>query len=137
MDSYSGLAAFMANHPDIAIFRTFSKLNTKNLLYYQAEIALLEEELNRIEIEDRKAGGDRELFHTRFRSLANDQREREREKGKGKQAQGQIGLSKLPAPPDPRESLQWDTFTKIRAKLEPYSKRDLNVSSYLLLIIHI
>ena len=135
MDSYSGLAAFMANHPDIAIFRTFSKLNTKNLLYYQAEIALLEEELYRIEIEDRKAGGDRELFHTRFRSLANNQRERERERER--QTQGQTGLSNLPAPPDPRESLQWDTFRKIRAVLESYSKRDLNVSSYLLLIIHI
>ena len=51
---YPRLAAHMSLQPETAIFRTFSELNAKNLLYMQAEIALLEKELHRCELEDAK-----------------------------------------------------------------------------------
>ncbi|KAF2661394.1 hypothetical protein K491DRAFT_710965 [Lophiostoma macrostomum CBS 122681] len=47
-DGYRGLAAYMGPHlhSGMGIFRRFSKLNTLNLLYMQAEILVLEQELH-------------------------------------------------------------------------------------------
>jgi hypothetical protein len=44
--NYTGLADLMAENPEKAIFRRFTQLNIKNLLYLQAELACLEEDLN-------------------------------------------------------------------------------------------
>ena len=49
---YPKLAAHIALQPQSAIFRKFSALNAKNLLYMQAELAFLEKELQRCEQED-------------------------------------------------------------------------------------
>jgi hypothetical protein len=51
---YPKLAAHMSLQPRTAIFRSFSELNAKNLLYLQAEIAFLEKELRRSETKDAK-----------------------------------------------------------------------------------
>jgi hypothetical protein len=42
---YTELAHLMGKHPDVAIFRRFSALNAKNLLYLQAELVELEAKL--------------------------------------------------------------------------------------------
>ncbi|KAI4133308.1 MAG: hypothetical protein LQ341_006176 [Variospora aurantia] len=52
MSNYNGLASLMGEHKELAIFRKFQKLNAKNLLYMQAEILHLEQELHIIEFED-------------------------------------------------------------------------------------
>ncbi|OJJ67719.1 hypothetical protein ASPBRDRAFT_58807 [Aspergillus brasiliensis CBS 101740] len=45
---YDKLAALMARDPGSSIYRRFAKLNAKNLLYLQAEIAFVENELQHI-----------------------------------------------------------------------------------------
>ncbi|KAI9376041.1 hypothetical protein BJX61DRAFT_539208 [Aspergillus egyptiacus] len=54
-EGYDRLASLMASDKGLSIFRSFKRLNSKNLLYLQAEIALKEKELNDIIREDRKA----------------------------------------------------------------------------------
>lgn len=53
----------MSNHDEFAIFRRFRNLNMKNLLYLQAEIAHLEEELS--EVADRDSLDPECQFHGR------------------------------------------------------------------------
>ncbi|KAL8988652.1 MAG: hypothetical protein Q9169_008518, partial [Polycauliona sp. 2 TL-2023] len=55
MGDYTKLAAMMANHAEAGIFRRFDNLNIKNLLYMQAELVDLEDELHDIESEDKKS----------------------------------------------------------------------------------
>lgn len=42
---YTRLAAFMGAHPEIAVFKRFSYVNTLGLLHMQAELSVLEKEL--------------------------------------------------------------------------------------------
>jgi hypothetical protein len=46
---YPRLAHEMGSMPEIAIFRRFSDLNCQSLLYYQAELTMLEEQLRKME----------------------------------------------------------------------------------------
>ena len=55
MAGYSRLAALMRNRHDLAIFRQFSDLNAKNLLYMQGELVRLEVELKMIANENKKS----------------------------------------------------------------------------------
>ncbi len=55
MGDYTALASMMANHAEAAIFRRFDTLNIKNLLYMQAELVDLENQLHEIESEDKKS----------------------------------------------------------------------------------
>jgi hypothetical protein len=55
MAGYSRLAALMRNRPDLAIFRQFSDLNAKNLLYMQGELVRLEVELEMIATENKNS----------------------------------------------------------------------------------
>ncbi|OJI88570.1 hypothetical protein ASPTUDRAFT_135162 [Aspergillus tubingensis CBS 134.48] len=52
---YDKLAALMSRDPGSSIYRRFSKLNAKNLLYLQAEVAYIENELRTIIVEDSKS----------------------------------------------------------------------------------
>ncbi|KAL2792930.1 hypothetical protein BJX66DRAFT_233964 [Aspergillus keveii] len=52
MHGYARLASLMANDKGLSIFRSFKKLNTKNLLYLQAEIVNVQTELERLIQED-------------------------------------------------------------------------------------
>ena len=56
MTGYSRLATLMGTHHDLAIFRRFSTLNAKNLLYIQGELTHLEAELELIAGENRNSG---------------------------------------------------------------------------------
>ena len=53
MPTYPILASTLTAHPSLQIYRTYSALNVKSILYYQAELAHLEAELAEIEEEDR------------------------------------------------------------------------------------
>lgn len=53
MAGYSRLAAVMAKHREMALFRRFAALNMKNLLYMQSELVHLESELANIEHKDK------------------------------------------------------------------------------------
>jgi hypothetical protein len=55
MDGYNRLAAVIGTDRDLAIFRRFSILNSKNLLYMQGELTLLEAELRAIGNEDKES----------------------------------------------------------------------------------
>jgi hypothetical protein len=55
MTGYDQLAALMGKHHDMAIFRRFSVLNSKNLLYMQGELVHLEAELEMIALENKVA----------------------------------------------------------------------------------
>ena len=52
---YPKLAEYVAVEPQLAIFKRFGALNAENLLFMQAEIAGLEEELRQIVAADLKS----------------------------------------------------------------------------------
>jgi hypothetical protein len=47
------LSNLMAKHPEVFVIRRFNVLQLKDLLYCQAELAELEEELPEVAVEDR------------------------------------------------------------------------------------
>lgn len=55
---YPKLAEHIGNHPNLASFRRFAALNARNLLYFQAELIELEEELEKVEQRDHKLWQD-------------------------------------------------------------------------------
>ena len=55
MKTYQLLADTMANHPAMQIFRRFTALNVKSILYYEAELAVLAEEVEAVEGEDQES----------------------------------------------------------------------------------
>ena len=62
---YPMLAGRMGNMPEVAMFRRFGALNARSLLYYQAELAHLEDELQLLEAEDAKSkDGKKEKYTT-------------------------------------------------------------------------
>jgi hypothetical protein len=97
----------MTEEPETYVFRTFNKLNVKNILYYQAELAHLEQELEEIEDADATCGiSPRQDYARRWKKL-----------------QAGIELSDLDQQPNTQGAeLQWQTFKKIRRVLEKYSK---------------
>lgn len=63
MAGYDRVASLMTGDKGLSIFRSFRKLNAKNLLYLQAEITLKENELNKIMQEDQESHDSyREMF---------------------------------------------------------------------------
>jgi hypothetical protein len=52
---YPKIARLMGENPDLAIFRSFRELNARNLLYYQAELVHLEDQLHHIEWDDSRS----------------------------------------------------------------------------------
>ena len=96
MADYSGLAAIMGKHQELALFRKFSALNIKNLLYMQSELVHLECELTSIASEDkRSADNDRASFHVSLFDLKES-----------------FGTCK---------GVQWGKVLEIREKLKIYS----------------
>jgi hypothetical protein len=112
MGNYLDLSKLMSKYPEVFILRKFSGLNVKNLLYYQAELAHLEQELEEIEDEDRLSDENpRNGYATNWKSL-----------GLGaniKHTPQESGASRTP-----RNSLQWQTFLRLREVLNKYSQWD-------------
>jgi hypothetical protein len=61
LQGYPKLARFIGERPGFAIFRRFSELNARNLLYLQSELLDIEEELYETEVDDQKDGDLRQL----------------------------------------------------------------------------
>src|SRR5688500_7611181 len=60
---YPKLAAKTEIQPEFSIYRRFGALNAQNLLYFQAELADLEEELREQQVEDeRNQAGKKSLY---------------------------------------------------------------------------
>jgi hypothetical protein len=96
MEGYEKLAELMGERPTLGIFRRFSSLGAKNLLYLQAELVSLESELKRCVAEDNSSGDAEKLeYAVNWYSLM-----RSEEKGK---------------------SMQWTIMQDIRRKLREYS----------------
>ena len=88
----------MAEQPSNAIYKRFGTLNALNLLYLQAELAMLEVELQQYAAEDANSTDEIRTFHARNWKIMSNQRRR-----KG------------------RDTRQWKTFMKIRRVLRDYS----------------
>ena len=113
MGSYTALSRLMSQHPEVFVIRAFSELHTKNIIYYQAELAELEAELDRVEQEDQNCSeSPRETYSKRWKTLSG------------------TGLSTFnpgdqAASQDARCRLQWSLMLRVRAVLKDYgtSKR--------------
>ena len=95
MEGYWKVANLMATHDELAILRRFRNLNMKNLLYLQAEITNLEDELTKLAARDSKEPG-REFHDKDWWCLANGCEEGDRD--------------------------QWEKTLELRRKLETYSR---------------
>ncbi|KAL4763105.1 uncharacterized protein BDW70DRAFT_21460 [Aspergillus foveolatus] len=70
MEGYDKLAALMTGDKGLSIFRSFKMLNTKNLLFLQAEITIKEKEFEEIMLKDRQSGDKyREKYSSSVRLL--------------------------------------------------------------------
>ena len=97
MTGYNQLAALMGKHHDMAIFRRFSVLNSKNLLYMQGELVHLETELEMIALEN-KVSQDQQKAHF------------------------DVSISMLMGPHASKDGHeQWAKVLEIREKLKEYS----------------
>ncbi|KAL9036090.1 MAG: hypothetical protein Q9180_004498, partial [Flavoplaca navasiana] len=97
MASYNRLAALIGKYQELAIFRRFQTLNAKSLLYMQAELLNLENELKSIEFDDQSSKDiHRASLHTSVFDL--------------KESSGS------------EHQLQWNKAMEIRDKLERYNK---------------
>lgn len=93
---YPRLAGHMETIPETAIFRRFTALNARNLLYYQQELTDMEDQLKRIEYRDSMSGkGQRPHY-----------------------ARNAAALQDSVAVGDPA---QWTLMLQIREKLKQYS----------------
>ncbi|KAH7138210.1 hypothetical protein B0J11DRAFT_587350 [Dendryphion nanum] len=105
MEGYVRLASIMGAHPEVAILRRFGNLNAENLLYLQAELVNLENELRRIQKLDCESGDeDRSIFGRDWQTLAETSH-------------------------TPEHRRQWELMLKIRLTLNEYNAALLQQSS--------
>lgn len=98
LGGYPKLANLITEYPDFEAFQSFKDLNIKSLLYYQAELAELREDLHRLEWRD-------------FRTERCDPR-----------AKYCIRADNLLKGGDPEKGKQKELLKKIRKVLKKYSK---------------
>ena len=93
----------MGNFPEVAIYRRFSALSARNLLYMQAELRNLEINLQKFaEEDDNSSHPDRKVYSLDWFALKDSYEDRA---------------------DDGNDCRQWQTALKIRDKLEIYRKR--------------
>ncbi|KAL6714050.1 hypothetical protein ACLMJK_008544 [Lecanora helva] len=101
MEGYAKFANFMGEHPESALFLRFSDINLQNILYLQAEIYGLREDLRRIELQNQASSAeDLTNFHLDWSTLAQTQ-----ENGQANQ--------------------QWRKVKQLRELLKEYSENNL------------
>lgn len=91
---YDNLASLIGDYPSLSIYRRFGSLAAKNLLYMQAELVLLEDELKVIAECDHEGPLGTDLG-TSWEGLRN-------------------------APENGARNLQWQKFLEIRVKITEY-----------------
>jgi hypothetical protein len=97
MAGYPKLASIMGSYPEVGVFRRFGALNAQNLLYLQAELTCLENDLRRQEKSDLESGDqERSVYGRDWQTLAD--------------------------PISSNANQQWKLFLKIREKLNEYSE---------------
>lgn len=99
LEGYAKISDLMSRHDEFAIFRRFSNLNFLNVLYLQAELSHLEEDLRAI-VEADKTDPDRIYYTKHWYSLAHSENDDDKE--------------------------QWEKFSQIREKLLEYSRFSFN-----------
>jgi hypothetical protein len=99
-EGYAKIASTMSHHSELAIFRRFSKLNLQNLLYLQAELTLLEKDLDEL-VERDKTNPNRGFYTKDWWSLAESSDDEEGQE-------------------------QWDKVLQIREKLKEYSTTSIS-----------
>ncbi|OAL40534.1 hypothetical protein AYO20_00270 [Fonsecaea nubica] len=98
MEGYTKIASFMGLHPESAQVLRFSDLNLQNILYLQAEIYGLREDLRKIEAQTQNASSDDlKDFALDWFTLASTQDE------------------------NGRVNQQWQKFLQLRPLLKEYS----------------
>ncbi|KAH8660568.1 hypothetical protein BX600DRAFT_514160 [Xylariales sp. PMI_506] len=95
MEGYAKLALLMGRHEEFAIFRRFRTLNMQNLLYMQAEITELEDQLKKIVQQDTR-DTDKSFYAKDWWSLSQS--------------------------PEDVEKTQWNKCLAIRTKLKEYNE---------------
>ena len=116
MEGYAKLASLMGSNPEVAILRRFSALNAQNLLYLQAELVDLEEDLRAIAAEDNTSEDpDRVIYSRDWYTLSRSKNHTADNKDAGR---------------------QWQIILSIREKLREYSSlAHCHTQSFRLLII--
>ncbi|KAH7134895.1 hypothetical protein B0J11DRAFT_517159 [Dendryphion nanum] len=115
---YPMLAERMGYLPSSKIFRRFSALNARNLLYIQAELSLLESDLHVQEKADKEpgaVGSNTWQYSTDYRYLLNSARSSSEAPGASStkfQAKGSV---------ENTSAFQIELIQQIRAKLKEYS----------------
>jgi hypothetical protein len=110
MGTYSALSRLMSDHPEALIIRSFSELQIRSLLYYQAELAELEAELEEIEREDcASSDAVRKNFSSHWKSLTAT-------------GSSSLTLGDEAASQDVGSRQQWKLVLRIRDALKEYSK---------------
>lgn len=104
---YDRLATFMGLLPEAAIFRRFAALNAKNILYLQAELLSLEQELQSAAEDDARSTSAKRQEYSRDWYLLSRT---------GDHSDG-----------DPQ---QWKLFMTIRNTLNEYSAHHLNLNGH-------
>lgn len=109
MDGYAKIARLMANHHEMATFRGFKAIGFQNLLYLQAELVYLQNELQELVKADKESGHPiKSVYEKDWCQLRQSQ------------ADG---------------SEQWQKVLEIRAKLREYCKQNnvlLSANDYIL-----
>ena len=100
MEGYAKIASIMGSHPEVAILRRFGALNAQNLLYLQAELVALEQDLRAISAKD---------------STSNEQ-------NRAKYSRDWYTLSRSQTTGGDDAGKQWQTILLIREKLKEYSR---------------
>jgi hypothetical protein len=99
---YSLLGRLMGDYPGVAIFRSFSSFSAENLLYLQAELVALEDDLRQAQKEDRTSPHrERRQYGVNWTQL-NESLERE-DSSSGRE-----------------DGTQWATILDMREKLKEY-----------------
>ena len=118
MGTYPFLASTMANNPALQVFRRFSDLNLKSLLYYQAELARLQEDLEKAEEDDATSGDlPRKIYGINWGALASDvgsgSIHTQSPTSSNAQSQADVATSQTSA-------YQWKIMCRLRVALEAY-----------------
>jgi hypothetical protein len=110
MGTYSTLSALMSKHREVLVIQTFSKLQIKNPLYYQAELAELEQELEEAENADLACSqAPRRDFSHHWKSLSSTVSPVEVVGGRASSQ-------------DARARQQWKFVLRVRDSLKEYGK---------------
>ena len=109
-EGYPKLAALQGTYPQLGIYRRFSTLNARNLLYLQAELVILEANLNQFTKKDCVSEDQNARLHNKNWYRLNERK-------------------------DGVVNSQYHTMLCVREKLKEYSKTPLKGANGSLLLI--